>query len=128
VNFFKHHKAFLFEISSYYFEGIKMTNLEKLSFIRGLKMNDQIKQEMNEAAKEKREKFLAMIEAQLPPIVFKNWRGWRDVLPFAPGTVANDDCQIPSRGPKEFVYVGRVKGYPKAAMIDYLREKVRFTA
>jgi hypothetical protein len=101
-------------------------NLENLSFIRGLRMNEQIKQEMDEEAKEKREKFLAMIEAQLPPIVFKNWRGWRDVLPIAPGTVANDD--VLDRGPKEFVFVGRVKGYPKAAMIDYLRGKMRFTA
>lgn len=91
-------------------------------------MNEKIKQELDEEAKAKREKFLAMIETQLPPIVFKNWRGWRDVLPVAPGTVANDDCQNPSRGPKEFVFVGRVKGYPKAAMIEYLRGKMRFTA
>jgi hypothetical protein len=89
-------------------------------------MNDQIKQEMDEEAKEKREKILAMLEAQLPPIVFKNWRGWRDVLPVAPGTVANDDSL--GRGPKDFVFMGRVKGYTRAALIDYLREKVRFTA
>lgn len=89
-------------------------------------MNEKIKQAMDEEAKEKREKFLAMIEAQLPPIVFKNWRGWRDVLPVAPGTVANDDSL--GKGPKDFVYVGRVKGYMKPAMIDYLRGKMRFTA
>lgn len=89
-------------------------------------MNEKIKQELDEEAKAKREKFLAMIEAQLPPIVFKNWRGWRDVLPVAPGTCANDD--VLHKGPKEFVFVGRVKGYPKAAMIEYLRGKMRFTA
>lgn len=89
-------------------------------------MNHQVKQEMNEEAKSKREQLLAAIAAELPPIVFKNWRGWRDVLPVAPGTVANDDSL--NKGPKEFVFVGRVKGYPRAAMIDYLREKVRFTA
>lgn len=90
--------------------------------------NKKIKQKMddNDEAKEKRERFLAMLEAQLPPIVFKNWRGWRDVLPVAPGTVANDDSL--GKGPKDFVFMGRVKGYPRAAMIDYLREKVRFTA
>jgi hypothetical protein len=88
--------------------------------------NEQTKKEMDEETKAKREKLLAMLEAQLPPIVFKNWRGWRDVLPVAPGTVANDDSL--NKGPKEFVFVGRVKGYPRAAMIDYLREKVRFTA
>ena len=88
--------------------------------------NENIKKEMDDEAKEKREKFLAMIEAQLPPIVFKNWRGWRDVLPVAPGTVANDDSL--GIGPKEFVFVGRVKGYTRPAMMDYLRGKVRFTA
>jgi len=89
-------------------------------------MNEQIKQEMDEEAKAKREQLLAAIAAELPPIVFKNWNKWRDVLPMAPGSVANDD--VLKKGPKEFVFVGRVKGYPKAAMIDYLREKVRFTA
>ncbi len=88
--------------------------------------NEQIKKEMDDEAKAKREQILAAIAAALPPVVFKNWRGWRDVLPIAPGTCANDDSM--GIGPKEFVFVGRVKGYPREAMIDYLREKVRFTA
>jgi hypothetical protein len=82
--------------------------------------------ELTELEKEKREQILAAIAEQLPPIVFKNWKKWRDVLPVAPGTVANDDSL--NKGPKEFVFMGRVKGYTRAAMIDYLREKVRFTA
>lgn len=81
--------------------------------------------ELTESEKEKREQILAAIAEQLPPVVFKNWRGWLDVLPFATGTVANDDSL--GRGPKQFVFVGRVKGYPKAAMLDYLRGKMRFT-
>jgi len=80
--------------------------------------------ELNE--NEKREQILAALEAALPPIVFKNWHKWRDVLPVAPGTVSNDDSL--GKGPKDFVFMGRVKGYTRAAMIDYLREKVRFTA
>jgi hypothetical protein len=82
--------------------------------------------EMDDEAKEKREKFLAAIAAELPPVVFKNWHKWRDVLPVAPGTIANDDSL--GKGPKDFVFMGRVKGYSRAAMIDYLREKIRFTA
>lgn len=89
-------------------------------------MNEQMKKEMEEEARRKREAFLALIEQQLPLVIFKNWRGWRDVLPVAPGTVANDDSL--GKGPKDFVFMGRVKGYTRAAMIDYLREKVRFTA
>lgn len=89
-------------------------------------MNEKIKKEMEEEARRKREAFLALIEQQLPLVVFKNWHKWRDVLPVAPGTVANDDSL--GKGPKDFVFMGRVKGYTRAAMIDYLREKVRFTA
>jgi len=90
-----------------------------------MKVNQQIKTEMNEDAKAQREAFLSAIAAELPPIVFRNWRKWRDVLPMSPRTVANEDSL--GVGPKEFVYVGRVKGYPKEAFIDYLRARMRFT-
>jgi hypothetical protein len=89
-------------------------------------MNEEIKQELTEAEKAKREEILKAIDEQLPPIVFKNWRGWRDVLPVAPGTVANDDSL--GKGPKDFVFIGRVKGYTRESMISYLRKKIRFTA
>lgn len=38
------------------------------------------------------------LERVLPPIVFRNWRGWRDVLPIAPRTCANEDSK--GTGPK----------------------------
>jgi len=89
-------------------------------------VNKELKKEMmDEEAKAKREAFLAAISEALPPIVFRNWPRWRDVLPMAPRTVANDDSL--GNGPKEFVYVGRVKGYPKDSFIDYLRQRIRFT-
>lgn len=72
-----------------------------------------------------RETILNAIAAELPPIVFRNWRKWRDVLPMSPRTVANEDSL--GKGPKEFVYIGRVKGYPKAAFLEYLRQRMRFT-
>ena len=64
---------------------------------------------------------LSALEEQLPPIVFRNWYRWRDVLPIAPGTVANDDAL--QRGPKEKIMCGRVCGYPRTAFLDYLRAK-----
>lgn len=88
-------------------------------------MNEQIKTEMNEEAKAKREQILAAIAAELPPVVFRNWHKWRDVLPMAPRTVANEDSI--GIGPKEFIYVGRVKGYPRESFLAYLRERIRFT-
>ncbi|HQP25883.1 MAG TPA: hypothetical protein PLP16_11995 [Smithellaceae bacterium] len=78
-------------------------------------MNEQIK----------REEILRAIATELPPVIFRNWPRWRDVLPMAPRTVANDDSL--GVGPKEFVYVGRVKGYPKESFLDYLRQRMRFT-
>jgi len=74
---------------------------------------------------DQREALLADIARELPPIVFRNWKRWRDIIPMAPRTVANEDSL--GKGPKEFVYVGRVKGYPKEAFIDYLRARMRFT-
>jgi hypothetical protein len=63
------------------------------------------------------------LEKVLPPIVFRNWYHWRDVLPVAPRTVANDDSL--GRGPKEKIMCGRVCGYPRNSLLDYLREKSR---
>lgn len=61
------------------------------------------------------------LEKALPPIVFRNWKGWRDVLPIAPRTLANEDSM--GRGPREKIMIGRVVGYPRAALIDWLRQR-----
>lgn len=61
------------------------------------------------------------IERVLPPIVFRNWPKWRDVLPISPRTVANEDSR--GTGPTEKVMVGRVCGYPRAALILWLQER-----
>ena len=88
-------------------------------------MNKQVKVEMDEGSKAKREQVLAAIESELPPVVFRNWYKWRDVLPMAPRTVANDDSK--GDGPKEKVFVGRNAGYPRAAFVEYLRKRIHFT-
>jgi len=69
------------------------------------------------------EDYLSDIEKVLPPVVFRNWKNWKHVLPMSPGTVANDDCV--GLGPKEKIYMGRVAGYPRKAFVDYLRTKSR---
>ena len=63
------------------------------------------------------------LEKALPPIVFRNWKGWRDVLPIAPRTCANEDSL--GRGPKEKIMCGRVVGYPRASFIEWLQERSR---
>ena len=80
---------------------------------------------MNEETKAKREQVLAAIERELPPVVFRNWHKWRDVLPMAPRTVANDDSR--GEGPTEKVFCGRNAGYPRAAFVEYLRKRIHFT-
>jgi len=69
------------------------------------------------------ETFLADIEKKLPPIVFRNWYQWKDVLPMSPRSVANDDSL--GIGPKEKIYMGRNAGYPRASLMAYLRAKSR---
>jgi len=75
--------------------------------------------------KNKVEIFLAEIEKTLPPVVFRNWAKWEDIIPISPRTVANDDSL--GVGPKEKMYLGRVAGYPRAAFMEYLRAKSRLT-
>lgn len=91
------------DISNYTYEGIKMTHLEKQTFMRRLTMNTEEKKDI--------EAFLADIEKVLPPVVFRNWPRWKDVLPMSPRSVANDDCL--GIGPKERIYMGRNAGYRK---------------
>jgi hypothetical protein len=69
------------------------------------------------------ETLLADIERVLPPIIFRNWPKWKDVLPMSPRSVANDDCI--GQGPAERVYMGRNAGYPRASFMAYLRKKSR---
>jgi len=61
------------------------------------------------------------LEKVLPPIIFRNWRGWREVLPIAPRTVANEDSK--KTGPTGKVMVGGVCGYYRANFIQRLRER-----
>ena len=63
------------------------------------------------------------LEKVLPPIVFRNWPKWRDVLPIAPRTVANEDCL--GTGPTGKIMVGRVCGYYRENFIQWLRERSR---
>ena len=85
----------------------------------------KVKIELNEEEMERREMLLAAIAAELPPIIFRNWPRWRDVLWMAPRSVANDSSR--GEGPTEKVYAGRVCGYPKQAFLEYLRKRIRFT-
>jgi len=61
------------------------------------------------------------LEQELPPIVFRNWARWRDFIPYAPRTLANEDSR--GTGPKERILCGRVVGYPRKGLIEWLKER-----
>jgi hypothetical protein len=87
-----------------------MTRREKYDFLRRFKM------EKNENGVDFTE-----LEQALPPVVFRNWPKWRDILPIAPRTVANEDSK--GTGPTGKVMVGRVCGYYRANFVQWLRER-----
>lgn len=92
-------------------EGFKVIHLENYS----LHLEDRMEAKI----------YLAELEKALPPIVFRNWPRWKDIIPISPRTVANDDSR--GIGPKEKIYLGRVAGYPKASFMAYLRTKTRIS-
>jgi len=63
------------------------------------------------------------LERELPAIVFRNWKRWGDFIPYSPRTLANEDCC--GTGPRERIKVGHVVGYPRAALIAWLRERTK---
>jgi len=65
----------------------------------------------------------AALEKELPPVVFRTWAKWGDYIPYAPGTVANEDSM--GTGPKERIICGRVVGYPRHALIEWLKSRTK---
>lgn len=68
-------------------------------------------------------KILAELLEALPPVVFRNWRKWKDVLPISPRTIANEDSR--GTGPRHKIRVGHVTGYPREALVEWLQERTR---
>ncbi len=79
-------------------------------------MSDEEKRKLIEEA-------LQAIAEQLPPVVFRNWKKWGDVIPISPRTMANLDSL--GQGIEERIILGNVTGYPKQPMITFLRKRMR---
>jgi hypothetical protein len=65
--------------------------------------------------------FLQELVDVLPPIVFRNHPRFRELIGMSPRSIANMDCL--GQGPNERILVGRVCGYPRAAFIEWLRDR-----
>jgi len=79
-------------------------------------MSDEEKKQLIEEA-------LGAIAEQLPPVVFRNWKKWSNVIPISQRTLANLDSL--GTGIDERIILGNVTGYPKNAMLDFLRKRMR---
>lgn len=69
------------------------------------------------------ERALTAIADELPPVIFRNWRRWHDVIPLSPRTLANLDSL--KQGPASRVMLGNTIGYPKKAFVDFLRNRMK---
>lgn len=61
------------------------------------------------------------LERILPPVVFRTYPRWKELIPYSPRSLANYDSL--GTGPAERIRVGRVVGYPRAALLEWLRQR-----
>jgi hypothetical protein len=59
----------------------------------------------------------------LPPILFRNNPKFQELTGMSPRSLANMDCR--GGGPTERVIVGRVVGYPRKSLIEWLESRSR---
>jgi len=64
---------------------------------------------------------LRKLGADLPPIVFRNNPRLRELIGLSPRSLANLDCL--GQGPPERILIGRLVGYPRDALIAWLRQR-----
>lgn len=60
-------------------------------------------------------------EKLLPPFVSRKWPRWKDYIPICPRTMANLDSL--GRGPSEKVMIAGTVSYPRAALLQWLKER-----
>jgi hypothetical protein len=63
------------------------------------------------------------LDPLLPPILFHNHPRFKELTGYSPGTMRNLNAR--GEGPAERVIVGRVTGYPKDALLDWLERRSR---
>lgn len=63
------------------------------------------------------------LEEVLPPILYRNHPRFRELTGLSPRSVSNEDSR--GTGPAKRVYLGRLCGYPKRDLIDWLEQRAR---
>ena len=66
---------------------------------------------------------LSSLEKELPPVVYRNFPKFREMVGYSPRSLANFDCK--GEGPTGRVYCGRVAGYTRESLIAWLSQRMR---
>jgi len=66
---------------------------------------------------------LASIEKELPPVVYRNFPRFKELTGYSPRSLANFDSL--GIGPTGRVYCGRVAGYTRESLIDWLDQRLQ---
>jgi hypothetical protein len=66
---------------------------------------------------------LSNLKKELPPVVYRNFKRFKELTGYSPRSIANLDCQ--GMGPTERVYCGRVAGYPRESLINWLSQRMQ---
>lgn len=65
---------------------------------------------------------LENLKSELPPILYRNHPRFKELVGLSPRTLANLDAL--GQGPPERVCLGRLVGYPRAALLGWLAAKM----
>lgn len=63
------------------------------------------------------------LEKSLPAVLYRNNPRFRELTGLAPGTIRN--LERKGQGPAERVQNGKLVGYPRAAVIDFLARRMK---
>jgi len=66
---------------------------------------------------------LADLEVVLPPVLYRNHPRFKEWVGVSPRTMSNLD--VKGLGPEERITTGKVTGYPRASVIEWLRERMK---
>lgn len=64
-----------------------------------------------------------VFEDGLPAVLYRNNPRFKELTGISPRSMANLDSQ--GNGPAGRIYVGRVSGYPRECLVDWMLQRVR---
>ena len=69
-----------------------------------------------------RSQLMTNLAKELPPVLYRTNPRFRELTGLSPRTMANLDCL--GQGPAQRVRLGKTVGYPRAALLAWLEERL----